>query len=204
LGQQALDDNDLNEASRQFQEVRRALDVLGRDDARALALRQTAAEITASADLTRTSLYEILREAVTTSTGKGRHDAWSDTFQSSYHGEWVVIDANVSRLQEESGGRKFQIDFPLVHGMHRATVVGDLPCFERVVAGGSPQRVIFAAQLEEVSPKSAGSTAWQVVLRPATAFLWSASGNLARIGFETDEATERLLASQSSAVGVIP
>ncbi|MBI3861688.1 MAG: hypothetical protein HY290_07315 [Planctomycetia bacterium] len=201
LAQQALEENDLAQAARHFQEVRQALDVLGRTDSRAREMRQTADEITASAELARSSLFDILHEAAATTTRSGKA-MWDDTFRSSYRDEWVLIDAHVTRTAEPASGRKFSIEFPLADGADRAVVVGDLACFERIVQGGSSQRVIFAAQLEDVVRDAGGEKSWQFVLRPATAFLWAAPDNLERIGVDVDDDTRRLLADQSGLLGV--
>ncbi len=200
LAQQALDENDLGEAARRFQDVRQALDTLGRTDSRARELRQATAEITASADLARSSLYDILHEAVAT-TARSGSTMWEDTFRSSYRDEWVLIDAHVTRTADASYGQKFEIEYPLSTATERVQIVGDLACFERAVQGGSARRVIFAAQLDDFSHVAQGEAAWQVVLRPATAFLWSAPEHLQRLGIEIDEETKQVLAEQSSLLG---
>jgi hypothetical protein len=201
LAQQALDENDLGGAAQRFQEVQKALDTLGRTDSRARELRQTTAEITASADLVRSSLYDILNEAVGTTARSGA-TMWEDVFRSSYRDEWVLIDAHVTRTADASSGQKFEIEYPLSTATERVMVVGDLECFERAVPGGSPRRVIFAAQLGDFSHVPRGEAAWQIVLRPATAFLWSAPEHLERLGIEIDEETKQVLADQSSLLGM--
>lgn len=201
LAQQALEENDLAEAAKRFQDVRKALDLLGRTDSRARELRQTAAEITAAADLAKSSLFDILHEAVATTARSGR-GMWTDTFRSSYRDEWVLIDAQVSRTTNASGGRQFEIDFPLSTGADRVMIVGDLECFQRAVPGGSSRRVIFAAQLDDFSRAPHDEATWQIVLRPSTAFLWSAAENLERLGVEVDEETRQVLTEQSGLLGV--
>lgn len=201
LAQQAFEENDLGEAANRFRDVRAALDTLGRTDSRAQELRQTAAEISASADLARSSLYDILNEAVATTERSGRA-LWADTFRSSYRDEWVLIDALVTRTSDSSGGRRFEIDLPLTAGGGRVQIVGDLACFERAVPGGSARRVIFAAQLDDFTTVPQNGAAWRIVLRPATAFLWSAPEHLERLGVEVDDETKRILAEQSSLPGM--
>lgn len=199
--QQALDEHDLGEAAQRYQEIRQALNTLGRSDSRANELRQTAVEIIASANLARSSLFDILEEAMATMARSGSA-MWTDTFRSSYRDEWVLIDAVVTRAAEPSARERFEIDFPLSSGTDRAVIVGDLTCFERAVPGGSPRRVIFAAQIAEFTHAPADQAAWRVVLRPATAFLWTASDNLERLGVEIDDGTKQVLAEQSALLGV--
>jgi len=196
LGEQALREHDQGEAARQYQRVRRALDLLGRHDAEAQTLRQIEREISASADLARASLFDILHEAVV-AEGTSRA-GWEQTFQSSYRGEWVLLDARVSR-SSQAGGRRYEIEFPIVEGSNRATVVADLAIFDQALPrGGTPQRVIFAAQLDDCrrDPQDAG--AWQIVMRPSTGFLWSSADNIALLGVPLDESTKELLADQTS------
>ena len=199
LGEQALEEHDLGEAARQFQKVRGALDLLGRDDAQARALRQTANEIGASANLAAVPLFDIVREAA------GSEGSFSETFHSSYRGSWVVIDAPVARSADSSSGRKFDVDLPIVEGPARAVVVAELPLFEPLLpAGTEPRRVIFAAQLDDCRPDPRDEGAWRIVLRPKTAFLWSTPESLARLGVVLDDETTRVLSDQASRLGVPP
>jgi hypothetical protein len=199
LGEQALADHDLVEAARQFQQVRAALDVLGRNDHQSRALRQTARETTAAADLSRSSLFDLLHEAVESESGKV-HLTWDETFRTGYRDEWVVVDAMVSRLAENAGGRRFEIDFPLTEGRHRAILVADLDAFDKVLAAGqSPQRVVFAGQLDECRKHE---ETWLIALRPSTGFLWSSAANLELLGVPLDDATKQLLADQTGQLGL--
>ena len=196
LGEQALREHDQGEAARQYQRVRAALDLLGRQDAEAKTLRQIEREVSASADLARASLFDILHEAIM-AEGMSR-GGWAQTFQSSYRGEWVLLDARVSR-SNQAAGHRYDIDFPIVEGANRATVVADLAVFDQALPhGGTPQRVIFAAQLDDCrrDPQDAG--AWQIVMRPSTGFLWSSADNIALLGVSLDESTKQLLADQTS------
>lgn len=201
LGEQALEEHDLGEAARQFQKVRAALDLLGRDDPQARILRQSAQEIGASAHLAAAGLFDILHEAA--STGPG--GSWSETFRSSYRGGWVVIDAPVARSADASFRHKFDVDLPISDGEARAVVVAELPLFERLLPVGSePRRLIFAAQLDACRPDPGEEGAWQIVMQPGTAFLWSTPENLARLGVVLDDDTNRVLSDQAERLGVSP
>ena len=199
LGEQALEERDLGEAARQFQKIRGALDLLGRDDAQARTLRQTANEIGASANLAAAPLFDIVHEAA----AAGPEESWSETFRSMYRGSWVVIDAPVARSADSSSGRKFDVDLPIVEGPARAVVVAELPLFEPLLpAGTEPRRVIFAAQLDDCRPDPRDEGAWRIVMRPKTAFLWSTPESLARLGVVLDDDTTRVLSDQASRLGV--
>jgi hypothetical protein len=196
--QQALDQNDLSEAAHGFQEVKQALDILGRTDPQAQALRQTAAEITASAALAEKSLSDILHEVLENTAGASDTARATAAF-SKYRDQWVLIDAQVTRQGNLSAKSRFEIEFPLLLGSEKVRIVGDLGCFERMVMGGSPRRVIFAAQLEDFTHGiTSNESGWCVRLRPETAFLWSDSDNLARLGMEVDAETNRVLQEQSN------
>lgn len=205
--EQALEESDLGEAARQYQQVRRALDALGRNDSRAKALRQTAAEISAGADLASASLFDILHEAAARTTSADR-ESWAESFQSNYRDEWVVVDARVSRLADSANadptdGRRFDIDFHLGDGPNQAVIVADLPVFDQAISpGGEPARVIFAAQLDECSPDPNREHTWRIVLRPATGFLWSSVPHLELLGLSADAETIQLLAAQTVHLGI--
>src|SRR5262249_5276459 len=151
-------------------------------------------EIGASANLAAAPLFDILREAAASGPG----GSWSEVFRSSYRGGWVVIDAPVSRTGEASAGRKFDVDLPISQGEARAVVVAELPFFEPLLAEGSgARRIIFAAQLDDCRPDPGDESAWRIVMRPKTAFLWSTPENLARLGVVLDEETTRVLSEQA-------
>ena len=198
----ALEEHDLGEAARQYRQVRRALDVLGRNDLRARALRQTAAEISAAADLARVSLFDMLHEASRLGSNTAR-ESWAETFRSNYRDEWVVLDAQVSRSADPAEGRRYDIDFRLAEGLNQAVIVAELPAFDRAISsGGEPLRVIFAAQLDDCSPDPKHEHTWRIVLRPATGFLWSSATHLELLGVAADDETKQLLADQTVHLGI--
>src|SRR5258708_2395667 len=116
-----------------------------RSDARGRALRQAAFELAAAADLSHASLFEILHEA-----GSADRDSWPARFRTSYRDEWVVIDAQVSRVDNSAGGDaakeyRYDIDFRLAEGANQAVIIADLPAFDLVIPqGGEPLQVLFA------------------------------------------------------------
>jgi hypothetical protein len=202
LGDVALQDHDLAEAARQYKKVRKALDLLGRDDPQARVLRQTAAELSAAADLSRASLFELLHDAAEAETGK-THLTWNETFNSSYRDEWVVLDAQVSRSADPVAGRRYVIDFPLAEGRNRAVLVANLDVFDKALsAGGNPQRVVFAAQLDDCRRDPKNADTWLIVLRSKTGFLWSSGENLELLGVSVDDETRQILADQARHLGI--
>ena len=201
LAQQALEDDDLHEADLRFREVRRALDILGRSDADSLKLRRTASEIEAVANLAGKSLFEMLEEAIATQTRTSR-GMWADVFGSSYRGAWVIFDVQITRIENSETGQRYEIEFPLRTAREKVVVVGDLACFDQVVLGGSPRRVIFAAQLDDfIEKESADGPTWQIALNAKSAFLWSSPETLALSGIEVDDDSRPILAEQDARWG---
>jgi|GEM_PF-3497792 len=201
----ALKENNIEEAARQFQQVKLSLDVLGRTDSRARALRQTAFELEAAANLANASLVEILHEA-----GLADPDSWPAKFRTNYRDQWVVIDAMVSRVDDSALGNaakgyRYDVDFRLAEGLNQAVIIADLPAFNQVIPqGGEPLRVIFAAQLDESAADPHRENTWRIVLRPASGFLWSSPQNLEFLGVAADDETTQLLAEQSTRLGITP
>jgi hypothetical protein len=202
LGEQALANNDLPEAARQFRMVRSSLDLLGRNDSQSRLLRQTANELMAAAGLARASLFDMLHEANDAASGRTSL-TWSETFRLTYRNTWVVLDVPVSRSIDHSSGQRFDIDFPLATGREQAVVVGDLEIFDKAVAtDGTAKRVIFAAQLDDCRRESEQEGAWKISLRPATGFLWSSAERLELLGVGVDDATRRVLDEQAGSLGI--
>jgi hypothetical protein len=188
--------------------VRLALDLLGRNDSRARALRQTAFELTAAAELSHASLFEILHDA-----SSSDRDSWAAKFRTNYRDEWVVIDALVSRADKSAGddaaasdstqGYRYDVDFRLAEGPFRAVIIADLPAFDEVIPqSGDPLRVIFAAQLDDCFADPRREDTWRIVLRPSTGFLWSNPEHLELLGVAADDETKQLLAEQTTRLGI--
>jgi hypothetical protein len=200
----ALREHDLGEAARQYTALRQALDRLGRRDPQARRLRQAANEVTAAADLSRVSLFDLLHEAATMAAGAAR-GSWAATFQSSYRDEWIVVDALVTRMPDSANKHQYEIEFPLVDGIQRARLVANLTAFDELqIPDGKPQRVIFAGQLEACRQDPQLEDSWDIVLRAETGFLWSSAAHLELLGLQADDETQRLLVSQSTRLGMAP
>lgn len=200
-GEQALADNDLSEAARQFQYVKGALDLLGRNDLHARVLRQTAAETRAGAGLASVSLFELLHEAAAPAASSSSSP--SAVFQSHYRDQWVVLDVPVALSADSAARRHYDIDFPLSDGENQAVVIADLDVFEKAFAADSqPRRLIFAAQLDDFRQDRQLDHTWQIILRPASGFLWSNTGRLEQLGVAVDDTTRQILADQTNQMGI--
>ncbi|MSR59164.1 MAG: hypothetical protein EXS05_16235 [Planctomycetaceae bacterium] len=204
LAETALDEDDLIDAASHYGRLREAVELLGRDDQQSRLWRQLSREITASAKLVDASFAEIFQEAVDTASSEARV-SWPDLFRAHYRDDWVLVDAPVSRVADDAGRTSFRVDYPLAYGTVRGRLVAELPAFEkRVESGPEPQRVIFAAQLADCRFDAAGEGIWVIELRPDTGFLWCRPQTFERLGLATDAATLKILAHQSTLVGLDP
>lgn len=202
VAEEALKEGEFHEAARQFARIVAAVDLLGRDDSQSRQWRQAARETTAISELASVSLHEILDEAAHSASDADR-DRWAELFRGTYRGAWVVIDAPVSRNEEESGGPHFTVDFPLAVGDCGGRLLADLPIFEQCVPPGAPgKRVIFAGQIESCRLIPGSDPVWQIELRPQTAILWGSAETYERLGLPIDEATARILTEQSRLIGI--
>lgn len=204
LGEEALQEGDLATAAQQFQRVRQAVDVLGRDDPQSHRWRQQARETLAISELASASLHDILQEAAEMSAGRSA-ESWAEYFRTTYRNGWVLFDALVTRTADESGPERYLIDYPLVMGENRGELVGNLVAFRALFdTPGEPRRVIFAAQLAgcRLAPDADGT--WQIELAAESAFLWSSAETYALPGLTVDEATKKVLAEQAQLLGIEP
>lgn len=204
LGEEALHEGDLSTAARQFASLRRALDVLGRDDPQARIWRQTARETEAAADLADTPLHLILREA-SQIVSEQSLAAWKNMFDSGLRGSWVVVDAPVSRSADADVGPRYLIDCPIYFQDEHAVLWVDLSGLEKALApDNEPRRVIFAARLAECRPEPEVDHTWRIVLEETSGFLWAGTEVYESLGMPLDDDTRRVLDEQAHWLGVTP
>ncbi|MFN0052819.1 MAG: hypothetical protein ACKV0T_11550 [Planctomycetales bacterium] len=204
LAAEALEEGNVGEAARHFQQIDQAVVYLGRSDPQSRQWRQLARETTAAANLLSASLHDIVKEA-----GEARTDAlaegWPERFRSHYRDEWVIIEAAVDRVQEDSDNATYHIDFPIAIGRHRGRLIAELPAFaQRISPGEASQRVIFAAQLADCRADADRPSSWRVELRADTGFLWGHAETLRLAGFSDDGASLKILAEQAQLLGIEP
>jgi hypothetical protein len=202
-GEEALLEEDLDEAAQQFQRAQAALATLHLDDARSRFVRQTAHELTALTQLASRALHNIATDAAEFQTG-GRNSDWPETFRNTYRDTWIVLDATVTRLSNSEANAQYAIEFPIASGTVAARVVGNLKVFEHLPAKPTSQRVIFAAQLADCRREAGSENGWEFLLKEETAFLWCTSKNFRLLTGAIDAETEKRLADQSRWLGVEP
>ncbi len=197
----ALEKGDLATAAEEYERVVAAIAFLGRDEPRALAIRQTGRETIATARLSQISLGELVTEAANSLTNLPQN--WEQSFRAQYAGGWIVMDAQVTLLPIKKGQLSYNIECPLSVGPTQVRVAGEIVEFGRLpLSHVEPRRVIFAAQLNAFRTKSSTDFEWVIELNPQSGFLWSNPDTLAALGFTVDEETRAVLRQQSDLLGL--
>jgi len=201
---EALAEDDLESAHQNFSRAVAALDELERhDDPLAQEIRQLDRELTAIRDQAMASPLEIATEAERLADDSA--DDWESQFRSRHEGRWVVIDGPFRRVQVVGGEGRYEVDIPfrMSKSNHGVRITGTLPALDALSIDNEPQNVIVAAQLSRCD-YSGANRAWEIELKPETAFLWSSVDNYTRLGFtledqETEQRVRRTLERQSRA-----
>lgn len=181
-----------------------ALQISGRTDPPARAIRQLYYEIHAATNLVDGAPGDLLEEAVKTHLASP-DDGWQEVFQFSYRDKWLILDVEVTRIAASPKPRRYRIDYPISVGNNRAAFVADLPIFDKFADLPDRQRVIFAAQIEDFRVDSRNPGTWDIVLRPQTAFLWSNLQNYQLLGLTgdlPDAETRKVLTEQTQMLGL--
>lgn len=195
-GTQALEDQDIFEAVRQFTEVARALDTLGRDDEEARRLRQLSREVFAIDQLITEPIEEMIERAV----AAGGETRWAEQFESQYQGKWVVLETSLTNV---GSGESFRIGFPTsIVGEEVAVLIdrGTLP----LKLNEEPTAVILAGQLDSVQPSGKDPRIWEIKLGAEATLLWANRNTYELMGFQPDEKVTATLAQQKELVEVGP
>ena len=197
-GYSALSDGDFLTASKEFQSACEALDILGRDDETARAIRQMSKETTAAVHLARDSLFEIVTSFP---------EAFGEEAASwNYGGAWIVIETIVEKPTIVDGVDRVTIDYPLIVDDCSVVIEADSAILDQLSLRDGPRKVIFAAQLE--SFRLVGGS-WVIRLKAETAFLWSNYDNYRALSFamedpQTEQELRELLDHQSRLIGIKP
>lgn len=201
-GMAALKEEDFLTASRELQRASDAVDVLGRTDATSNEIRRLSRESTTLANLSSSTLTEILDETI--AAGK-RGQTEPLRLSVSNKGAWVIFDARVTPV---SGGRaRCLVDAPFFVGDATVRIEVDSPAVRSVSQpdpSGQQARVIFAAQLESLTAPTGQPPISVLTLNAKTAFLWTSYDTYKAIGYrpidaENDEQTSALLKRQLEA-----
>lgn len=214
LAEKAIEEHDFVTAERLMNEAARATKILGATDATALEVQQRHRELATINKLAVQTPYDLVAEA---EGFVSNPDEWSQRFDATHSGRWVILDAPLSppqpatpaagqQSEEESAEASppdsvYLLEIPLVAG--EQSVRFEIPT-EPFAALKKPSRAIFAAQYESwrLHEQKDEPATWIVRFRPHTAFLWSSPDIYEAVGFEVDEDTLKTLNRQSKAIGI--
>ena len=197
LAEAALANDDLEAALAPLSVVAHALDVLGREDEGSLLLQQRFKEVQAANSLCPKTIHEMIEEARRVN-GLDSHSNWEDVLRMAYRDHWIVVDTHLSPAGDPT---QIRVEFPLLVDGVNVDLVLNTNALRSLKPAGDPQRVIFAAQIENCQ-RHDSEDGWIVTLDGDTAFLWADARDLRILGFETDEQTLRVLEAQARLLGI--
>ena len=198
-GMAALKDGDFAKAAKELEKARLAVDLLGRKDQTADEIRRYSREATAIANLAASSLTEFLEDTLANA-----HSGQTEPLRmaSLDKNAWVIFDATV--IQPGDGGNLLIVDSPIF--LKKASVEIEIESAvisqtARSSESGENPRVIFAAQLEQVSAPKGEPPKSVLTLNGKTAFLWTSYNSYSAIGYrphdaESEQQTKTLLDRQ--------
>ena len=198
-GMAAIKEGDFAKAAKELEKARLAVDLLGRKDQTADEIRRFSREATALANLAASSLTEFLEETLANATSGQTEPLRMASLDKN---AWVIFDANVIPAAE--GGNLLTVDSPVF--LKKASVEIEIESVAiskaaRSSESGENPRVIFAAQLEQVSVPKGEPPKSVLTLNGKTAFLWTSYNTYSAIGYrphdaENEQQTKSLLDRQ--------
>lgn len=203
LGKEALQEHDFTKAETELGRARAALDLLKRHDAAANDVRQLSREATAMSRIVGSPLIDVLQETLAARVpGSTQPLAMSSLNQ----GAWIIFDTKLITDAEHQG--RYQIDAPLDVNEINIEIVIESSIFESLSDRdefGETNRVIFAAQLDQMTQPSGDPAASTLTLNGRTAFLWANYNNYVAIGFhpgddDAEKQTRSVLERQAEAL----
>ena len=187
-GMQALQDRDFTTAAHELERARDAVDLLKRTDPEAQSVRLLCREAIAARGLAHDSLLELLRAAI---ADIKPGDKEATRFNGLYRDAWVLFDATV--LVPEDSTQPCTLDMPVFHRGQLIRIETNFAALRRAASqapDGEPARVIFAAQLERLTPAADAQSPAVLRLKDQSAFLWTNHDNYAALGYHEDAAEE--------------
>jgi len=196
-GMKALQEGSFGTAAANLTRARNAVDLLGRTDPEANAIRRNCREAIAGHELSSSGLFDLLAEfAADSRSGRSK-------FASRHRGAWLILDVIIA--SPEATERPCQIDMPILIDEMNFRIVVDSPLVRaaalREQANG-PARVIFAAPMSELhTVRSDGNPEGTLVLNGKSAFLWTSFETYTALGYQESRAedlaaTKEVLARQ--------
>jgi len=202
VGTAAMREGEFAKAAKELGKARLAVDLLKRNDETADEIRRLSREATALANLAASSLTELLDETLANAK-EGQTDPLK--MASLDQNAWVIFDTSLIPLAE--GKDRFLVDAPIF--LRRVSVqieiesatVGRMAHTEEM---DEAPRVIFAAQLEELSAPQGEPRKSTLKLNGTTAFLWTSYETYCTVGYrpvdaESEKQTNAIIERQREA-----
>ena len=192
----AIREKDFALGAKEYERARLAVDLLGRTDQTSDEIRRLSKEATALANLASSSLIEILQEALSDAKP---NQTESLRIASLDKNAWVIFD---TRLIPIDGKDRFLVDAPIILGKVTIQIEIMSAVLARVPQNDEdPPRVIFAAQIEEISAPQGDPPKSKLMLNGKSAILWTSYDTYFAIGFrpvdsEYEQQTKGLLQRQ--------
>ena len=198
-GTAAVRELDFVKGAKELERARQAVDLLGRKDSTAEEIRRMSREATALAHLASSSLTEILQETLSNAK-PGQTE--SLRMASLDQDAWVIFDTSL--IPDSQHPNHFIVDAPLWLGKYSVQIEIESATLGSVAAtseGGESPRIIFAAQLEEISSPVGEPPLSLLRLNGRTSFLWSSYETYCAVGFrpfdsENEQQTKAILERQ--------
>jgi hypothetical protein len=186
VGTAAMREGDFAKAAKELEKARLAVDLLKRNDETANEIRRLSREATALANLAASSLTELLDETLANAK-EGQTDPLK--MASLDQNAWVIFDTSL--IPSAEGKDRFLVDAPIF--LHRVSVQIEIESatIGRMVHTGEideAPRVIFAAQLDELSAPQGEPRKSRLKLNATTAFLWTSYETYCTVGYRPFDA----------------
>ena len=202
VGTAAMREGDFAKAAKELEKARLAVNLLKRNDETADEIRRLSREATALANLAASSLTDLLDETLANAK-EGQTDPLK--MASLDQNAWVIFDTSL--VPSAEGQNRFLVDAPIV--LRRVSVQIEI---ESATIGrmahtretGETPRVIFAAQIEELSAPQGEPRTSRLKLNGRTAFLWTSYETYCTVGYrpfdaESEKQTNAIIEQQREA-----
>ena len=184
-GMKALRDGDFATAAINLVRARDAVDLLGRTDPEANAVRRNCREAVAGSELSTSGLFDLLADFAEEPRSGG------SKFASLHRGKWLLLDVTIAN--PEATGQPCEVDMPLLIDGINFRVVVDSPLVraaaQREHTNGTA-RVIFAAPMSALRVSTDGSREGVLQLNGKAAFLWTSLETYTALGYEENRAED--------------
>jgi hypothetical protein len=198
-GTAAVRELDFATGAKELERARLAVDLLGRKDQTAEEIRRLSREATVLANLASSSLTEVLQDTLSNAKPGQTEPLRMASLDKN---AWVIFDTGL--IPNGEGPNRFLVDAPMVLGKISVQIEIESATLARVAVssdGTESPRIIFAAQLEEISSPAGEPLTSVLKLNGKTAILWTSYDTYGAVGYrpfdtESEKQTKAILERQ--------